>query len=202
MPRKRERLNIGCGATDCNNNLHCFKATKEMLAKEMPLAGVCKECGADLVDWERVHGRNPADIPYTFRSLKFECVRHHFWHKPLPQRAVNHAKRKGRVRLRERIVDSLKTCIAPAHPYHDGRQTTMSDEPDTMIPFGQHATATCCRKCVEYWHGIPQNRELTPDELDYCAELVWMYVLDRIPDITEKGEIIPPIRRKARTDEH
>jgi predicted Fe-S protein YdhL (DUF1289 family) len=28
----------------------------------------------------------------------------------------------------------------------------------------QHATATCCRGCLEKWHGIPRGAELTDEE--------------------------------------
>ncbi len=36
----------------------------------------------------------------------------------------------------------------------DGRQTPR--EGNTIF-YAQHATASCCRTCIEYWHGIPKN---------------------------------------------
>jgi hypothetical protein len=47
---------------------------------------------------------------------------------------------------------------------------------------------------LEYWHGIPQGQPLAEKELDYLSELVCLYIEDRIPDITDDGEYIPPIR--------
>jgi len=201
MPRERKKLPISCDAVDCEHGLHCFNATKEMKAKN--LAGPCWQCGVELVDWDRVRNRNLADVGYTFQALKYECIRHFFWHKPLNQRAINHARRKGKVRLRECVRRHLEHAIGPDKPFHDGSQTTMSDDVDTAIPYGQHATATCCRKCLEFWHNIPQGVALTPEQLDYAAELVCLYIEDCIPELSDEGESIPPIRGYSdETDEH
>lgn len=195
MPRKRKNTGISCTSTDCKNGLHCFRATKEMVAQD--LVGRCRECGAELIDWPRVHQCNINDVEYTFNALKYERVRHHFWHQRLTQRAINHAKRKGKHGIRDRVRHHLEGVIGPAQPFHDGFQTTMDDQSPTAVPFGQHATATCCRKCVEYWHGIPMGRVLSKDELDYFTELVCLYIEDRIPSLTDDGERIPPIRKRS-----
>ena len=71
----------------------------------------------------------------------------------------------------------------------------MQKDPTTTLPYAQHATATCCRDCLDYWHGIPKGQPLSDLELDYLAELVCLYIEDRIPTLTENGEYIPPIRR-------
>jgi hypothetical protein len=51
--------------------------------------------------------------------------------------------------------------LAPAAPRNDGRQTPMRGHP---VFTAQHATATCCRKCLARWHGIPAGRPLTDEE--------------------------------------
>lgn len=192
MARSKKKLDISCTATDCGNGLHCFRATDEMVAQNR--AGVCRECGVQLVDWERVHCRNVQDVENTFTMLKLEKVRHFFWHMPLSERAINHARRKGKRGLRERVRNHLATAIGPAHPWHDGFQTPMQNAETTALPYGQHATATCCRKCLEYWHGIPEGEQLSEEQLIYLAELVCRYIEDRIPNLTEGGEYVPPIR--------
>ena len=108
-----------------------------------------------------------------------------------------HAKRKGRRGLRERLRNHLATAIGPAHPWHDGFQTPMADEAPNAIAYGQHATATCCRRCLEYWHGIPQGQPLADGELDYLTELVCLYIEDRVPGLTDDGEHIPSIRGES-----
>ena len=58
----------------------------------------------------------------------------------------------------------LTARLAPARPAADGRQTPLAGHP---IFVAQHATATCCRKCLRRWHGIARLRELTPAEIEY-----------------------------------
>ncbi|MCL7451690.1 MAG: DUF4186 domain-containing protein [Anaerolineae bacterium] len=157
--------------------------------------GICRYCGADLIDWQRVHRRNLGDAAFVFESLKYELVRHHYWHKSIDLKAMNHARRKGRQGLREAARHRLKKYTAPQHPFRDGMQTPWEGN---VIFYAQHALACCCRTCLEYWHGIPKGVELSDEELDYLVELMMMYVDDRMPDLTERGEKVPPIRRTAR----
>jgi uncharacterized protein DUF4186 len=40
----------------------------------------------------------------------------------------------------------------------------------------QHATATCCRTCLERWHAIPKGRELTADEQTYAVAVICRWI--------------------------
>jgi hypothetical protein len=40
----------------------------------------------------------------------------------------------------------------------------------------QHATATCCRSCLERWHGIPKGRELTTGEQAYAVDVICRWI--------------------------
>lgn len=42
---------MACKKTDCTKNLHCF------LQNKPDSGGKCRECGAELVTWSRVHER-------------------------------------------------------------------------------------------------------------------------------------------------
>lgn len=196
MARERDPLPITCDSVDCDADLHCFNATKEKKALNTP--GSCWQCGVNFVDWDRVRRRDLNDVRHTFESLKFEKVRHHFWHKPINQIAINHSLRKGKIDLRTAVRRKLISAIGPAKPFHDGGQTTMRDDASTALPYGQHATATCCRKCLEFWHDIPRGVALTPEQLDYCTELVCLYVEDRIPEITDGPQRIPPVKKEPK----
>lgn len=187
-----EPLKITCTSADCENNLHCFKATQKMKAADK--MGACRECGVSLVDWARVHKRDSRDAKYTFSALKYELIRHKFWHISIDQKALNHARRKGRAGLELAVQSRLRKSVGPATPTRDGLQTPMEGS-GNVIYYGQHATASCCRKCIEYWHDIPKGRALTEDEISYLAELVMLYISDRIPSLTEDGESVPPIRK-------
>jgi predicted Fe-S protein YdhL (DUF1289 family) len=36
----------------------------------------------------------------------------------------------------------------------------------------QHATATCCRGCLEKWHGIPKGQALSMEEKQYVLAVL------------------------------
>jgi hypothetical protein len=59
-------LKIMCTSSDCGNGLHCFQQTRKMAVSHQQ--GRCRTCGAALVDWRRVHKRDPADASYTFAA--------------------------------------------------------------------------------------------------------------------------------------
>ena len=50
----------------------------------------------------------------------------------------------------------------------------------------QHATASCCRTCMGYWHGIPKDRDLTDAEIDYLGALVTRYLDERLPELEDE----------------
>ena len=185
-------LAITCTSAQCESALHCFKPTRKMVREGRQ--GRCRECGCMLVDWHRVHGRDPEDIAYTFTSLKREMFRHHMWHVEIDIRAVNHARRKGFSELRVAVRKTIQKYIAPANPSFDGRQTPREGS-GNVICYAQHATATCCRKCMEYWYGIPPCVELDDRDVAFFTELVMRYIAERLPDLTENGEHVPPVRR-------
>lgn len=183
-------LDIKCTRSDCKSDLHCFKKTRKMTLDQV---GQCRSCGTQLVDWERVQHRDIADATFTFAALKSEWIRHHFWHKAIDEGAEFHARRKGRTKLREAAGKQLRRSVGPEQPFRDGQQTTMKG--GNIIHYAQHALASCCRTCLEYWHGIPKGTKLTQEQLDYFTDLVMMYVDERMPVLTEDGEKIPPRRK-------
>ncbi|WP_192497659.1 DUF4186 domain-containing protein [Pseudoclavibacter sp. CFCC 11306] len=86
---------------------------------------------------------------------------------------ADYARQRGRATIASHARDLLTKRIGAAHPVHDGRQTPYRGHP--VFP-AQHATATCCRGCVEKWYGIPKGRELTPQELDRLAAVVMVWI--------------------------
>lgn len=179
-------LDIKCTSYDCENGLHCFRPTRSMVRNNK--AGQCRSCGAALVDWDRVRRRDIKDAAYTFETLKFEMIRHHFWHVDIDDKAIYAAVRKGKVGLRAAAEARISRSVGPATPPFDGRQTPMFGN---VLYYAQHATATCCRRCMEIWHGIPRGRELVEDEVKYFTDLIMMYIEDRLPDLSEEGKRLP-----------
>ncbi|HEV7365853.1 MAG TPA: DUF4186 domain-containing protein [Gemmatimonadales bacterium] len=54
--------------------------------------------------------------------------------------------------------------LAPAAPRKDGKQTPYRGHP---VFVAQHATACCCRGCLEKFHAIRRGRTLTPEQQDH-----------------------------------
>lgn len=91
----------------------------------------------------------------------------------LSKRDRAYAIEKGEATVAEHARDLLTKRVGAAHPRNDGKQTPFRGHP---VFTAQHATATCCRGCIEKWHRIPQGRPLTEDELDRLAALVMAWI--------------------------
>jgi hypothetical protein len=115
-------------------------------------------------------------------------IRHHFWHLDFDESAVKHAVRKGRLLLHEAARRRIETSVLRAGQAFDGRQTPR--EGNTIF-YAQHATAACCRTCIEYWHGVPKDRDLTAEEADYLTTLVIAFLDERLPDLADHPVSVP-----------
>ena len=189
-------LNVRCTTTKCEDELHCFlqkkKRRKRDMVEDNPSGGggKCRACGKNLVEWPRVHRRNLKDVAHTFRMMQYEFVRHYFWHLAIDQKAVNHALRKGREGMWAAVEKRVRRSVGDANPTFDGRQTPKSGN---SIYYAQHATATCCRKCIEEWHGIPRGIALTDEVVMYFTDLIMLYINERLPQLPDKGIKVPRI---------
>ncbi len=86
---------------------------------------------------------------------------------------------KGMNMIRSHALDFVAKRLAPAHPHNDGKQTPMRGHP---VFVAQHATATCCRGCLEKWHHIPGGRELTVQEQNYVADVICEWINRQMQD--------------------
>jgi hypothetical protein len=75
--------------------------------------------------------------------------------------------------IRAHAQDLIATRLAPAEPHKDGKQTPYRGHP---VFVAQHATATCCRSCLERNHGIPKGRELTEDQREYVVDVICRWI--------------------------
>lgn len=80
---------------------------------------------------------------------------------------------KGMDKVREHACDFIRKRLAPAEISNDGKQTPMRGHP---VFVAQHATATCCRGCLEKWHHIPKGRELTETEQEYIVNVIMEWI--------------------------
>jgi hypothetical protein len=84
-----------------------------------------------------------------------------------PERA--YPESKGLDVILEHGRGFVEKRLADAEPANDGKQTPMRKHPFFVA---QHATATCCRGCLEKWHGIPKGRTLTVAEIDHILAVI------------------------------
>jgi uncharacterized protein DUF4186 len=80
---------------------------------------------------------------------------------------------RGMEVVRRHADELLAKRVAPAAPPNDGKQTPYRGHP---VFVAQHATATCCRGCLERWHGIPKGHELTAGERAYAVEVICRWI--------------------------
>ena len=84
---------------------------------------------------------------------------------------------KGMDKIYSHACDFIRDRVAPADPENDGKQTPMRGHP---VFIAQHATATCCRGCIEKWHKFPQHRELTKSEQEYLVSIIMEWIKRQI----------------------
>jgi len=105
-------------------------------------------------------------ISHKLASLRTSKFRSKF---KLTQKDREYIAVKGFETIKEHAYQFINTRVAPANPKNDGKQTTMRGHP---VFTAQHATATCCRKCIQKWHGIEKGRALNEKGVDYVVELI------------------------------
>jgi hypothetical protein len=71
-------------------------------------------------------------------------------------------------------AEFIEKRLAPREPRNDGKQTPWHGHP---VFVAQHATATCCRGCLEKWHRIERGRELTKEEKSYIVRVLGRWLV-------------------------
>ncbi len=113
-------------------------------------------------------------VDYILNKLSKSSFRSSFH---LKEKDINYIKEKGLDKIKEHCYDFIIKRLAPANPKNDGKQTPMKGHP---VFIAEHATATCCRSCLEKWHHIKKNRELTKEEIDYIIKIIMTYIKNEL----------------------
>ncbi|HEX8748283.1 MAG TPA: DUF4186 domain-containing protein [Pyrinomonadaceae bacterium] len=92
----------------------------------------------------------------------------------LSEKELDYLRRKGMDVVLQHAADFIEKRLAPAEPANDGKQTPWRNHP---VFVAQHATATCCRSCLEKWHAIRKGRELTEEEKLYVVEAIRRWLM-------------------------
>jgi hypothetical protein len=92
---------------------------------------------------------------------------------------------KGRQAIIRHAAELIERRLAPAYPVRDGKQTPLRGHP---VFIAQHATATCCRGCLEKWHGLPRGRALSDAERASVVDVIDRWLRRQDPSAPETGE--------------
>jgi predicted Fe-S protein YdhL (DUF1289 family) len=83
---------------------------------------------------------------------------------------------KGLGTVLEHAADFIEKRLAPAFPSNDGKQTPMRNHPAFVA---QHATATCCRGCLQKWHRIPKGHALDAEQKRYVLSVLEKWLTEQ-----------------------
>lgn len=107
----------------------------------------------------------------NLQNSKFRCS------IGLRKKELEYLNKKGLETVLNHAADFIEKRLAPAEPANDGKQTPWRNHP---VFVAQHATATCCRGCLEKWHDIPKGAELDETEKRHIIEVIKSWLLQYI----------------------
>ena len=119
------------------------------------------------------------DLKEVFAALESSPFRRGF---SLGPKEAEYLRARGFDKILDHARDFVARRLAPASPVNDGKQTPFKGHP---VFVAQHATATCCRGCLEKWHRIPQGRELTQDEQTHVVDAIGRWLLLQRPSLAK-----------------
>lgn len=91
----------------------------------------------------------------------------------LKEKDISYVKEKGLDVIRSHAEDFIEKRLAREVIINDGKQTPMRGHP---VFIAQHATATCCRSCLEKWHKIRKGKKLTEEEKFFIVNLIMEWI--------------------------
>ncbi len=113
------------------------------------------------------------DLDELFTALAKSTFRAGF---KLNSKDLAYLQQKGLSTVLDHAEAFIQSRLAPAVIENDGKQTPMRGHP---VFVAQHATACCCRGCLQKWHRIPQGRELTQAEQAYIAVVLEKWLREK-----------------------
>lgn len=91
----------------------------------------------------------------------------------LKDKDILYIEDKGIDKIREHAYDFVTKRLADTSNVTDGKQTPMKGHP---VFIAQHATGTCCRRCLEKWHHISKNKNMTDDDIKYVVDIIMSWI--------------------------
>lgn len=80
---------------------------------------------------------------------------------------------KGIDTIEKHCEDFINKNLKIYNKEKDGHQTPTKNHP---VFIAQHATATCCRGCIEKWYHIPKEKELNDKEIKSIKAIIMSWI--------------------------
>ena len=112
-----------------------------------------------------------------FEKLKKSEFRSRF---KLKEKDREYLLSKGVETIESHARDFIAKRVAPANPHNDGKQTPTKGHP---VFTAQHATACCCRGCINKWHKFPKDVPLNQNQQEYLVGIIMEWLRRQV----EKG---------------
>jgi len=113
-------------------------------------------------------------LSQALEKLKKSPFRSRFHLKQTDREYIN---KKGIEKIRSDAEYFIKTRLAPAVIPNDGKQTPMKGHP---VFIAQHATACCCRGCLNKWYRVPMGKELSQEQQKKIVNLIMAWIENEI----------------------
>lgn len=110
------------------------------------------------------------DIDYIFDKLAKSKFRSSFY---LKDKDIEYINKKGIDAIKLHAIEFVCSRLADITKVTDGKQTPTKGHP---VFIAQHATATCCRGCIQKWHKIECSHILTEQEIDYIVSVIMAWI--------------------------
>lgn len=106
------------------------------------------------------------DLDELFGALSRSRFRRRF---RLAGKEASYLRQQGMETILAHARQFVESRLADAEPANDGKQTPMRNHP---VFIAQHATATCCRGCLQKWHRIGKGHLLSSTEIDHIVRVI------------------------------
>ena len=91
----------------------------------------------------------------------------------LTKKEKTYLEEKGMDTIRSHARDFVRIKLSDADPENDGRQTPMHGHP---VFKAMHATACCCRGCLNKWYKVALHQKLSDDQQERIVNLLMAWI--------------------------
>ena len=91
----------------------------------------------------------------------------------LPQKDKAYVEKVGLDAIKRHAAEFVAERLAPAEIQNDGKQTPMRGHP---VFIAQHATACCCRGCLNKWYHVKTSVPLSLEQQERIVNLLMAWI--------------------------